>query len=148
MSAEFFLDTNIFVYTFDPVHSDKRTRARELVESAMLCNAGVISYQVVQEFLNVSTRKFAVPMTPDALREYLKVVLEPLCTVFPSIALYERAISLHERWRYGFYDALIIGSALEAKCSLLYSEDMQDQQKIETLTIINPFKTGDSGRFV
>lgn len=145
MSAEFFLDTNILVHTFDPDHSDKRSRARELVENALQSNAGVISYQVVQEFLNVSTQKFAVPMTLDAARDYLNVVLEPLCAVFPSIALYERAITLQERWRYGFCDSLIIGSALEAECSVLYSEDLHDQQKVESLTIINPFIAGGSG---
>ena len=139
MSVEFFLDTNILVYTFDSKHNDKRERARSLVEDALQRNAGVISYQVVQEFLNLATRKFALPMTPDAARDYLKVVLEPLCVVFPSIALYQRAIDLNERWRYDFYDSLIIGSALEAGCSILYSEDLQNQQKIESLTVVDPF---------
>ncbi|MGI9336760.1 MAG: PIN domain-containing protein [Gammaproteobacteria bacterium] len=142
MSAEFFLDTNILVYTFDPHRAEKRTRARELVESALQNDAGVITYQVVQEFLNVCTRKFAVPMTPDDVRDYLKIVLEPLCMVFPSMALYERAIALHERWRYGFHDSLTIGSALEAPCSLLYSEDLHDRQKVESLTIVHPFVAG------
>ena len=145
MSVEFFLDTNILVYTFEPDDNAKRTCARELVENALHSNTGVISYQVVQEFLNVSMRKFAVPMSADAARDYLKVVLEPLCTVFPSFALYERAIALHERWRFSFYDSLIIASAIEAECSVLYSEDMQDQQKVESLTIVNPFIIGAAG---
>ena len=145
MSVEFFLDTNILVYTFEPGNSDKRRRACELVEKALYTDAGVISYQVVQEFLNVATRRFAVPMNADAARDYLKVVLEPLCAVFPSIALYERTITLRERWRFSFYDSLIIGSALEAECSVLYSEDLQDQQKVESLTIVNPFIIGTAG---
>ena len=102
MSVEFFLDTNILVYTFEPENSDKRRRACELVEKALYTDAGVISYQVVQEFLNVATRRFAVPMNADAARDYLKVVLEPLCAVFPSIALYELTITLRERWRFSF----------------------------------------------
>lgn len=92
----------------------------------------------------MATRRFSVPMPPDAALDYLKVVLEPLCAVFPSIALYERAIRLHERWRYGFYDSLIIGSALEAECPMLYSEDLHDGQKVEFLTIVNPFLPGES----
>ncbi len=139
MSAEFFLDTNILVYTFAHEQADKQRRARELVETALRSSLGVISYQVVQEFLNVATRKFSTPMTSEAAREYLGLVLEPLCAVFPSIALNQRAIDLSERWRYGFYDSLIIGSALEANCSVLYSEDLHDQQKIESLTIMDPF---------
>lgn len=139
MNAEFFLDTNILVYTFDPRHAEKQVRARELVEWALRAQAGVISFQVVQEFLNLATRKFPAPMPPaDALR-YLEVVLAPLCRVFPGMSLYERAIGIHERWRYGFYDSLIVASALEAECPVLYTEDLQDGQKVEGLTIVNPF---------
>lgn len=121
MSAEFFIDTNILIYTFDTDHSTKQMRAQELAEMALQTSVGIVSYQVVQEFLNVATHKFATPMTPDDALRYLRGVLEPLCMVFPSITLYERAIDLQERWRYGFYDALIIGSALQAGCEILYS---------------------------
>ena len=79
-------------------------------------------------------RKFAVPMSAGAARNYLKVVLEPLRTVFPSFALYERAITLQERWRFSFHDLLIIGSAIETECSVLYSEDLHDRQKMESLS--------------
>ena len=109
------------------------------METALASGDGVISYQVVQEFLNVATRRFQMPMTSEGAHEYLQSVLEPLCTVFPSIALCERAIDLSERWQYGFYDSLIIGAALEVDCSILYSEDLHSGQKIESLTIVNPF---------
>ena len=145
MSAEFFLDTNILVYTFDLDDPEKRNRARDLVETGLSSNKGAISYQVVQEFLNVAIRKFQTPMTSEVANEYLHLVLEPLCTVFPSISLYERALSLAERWRYGFYDSLIIASALEAECSILYSEDLHAGQKLESLTILNPFNTSTVG---
>ena len=59
--------------------------------------------------------------------------------MFPSFALYERAISLQERWRFTFYDSLIIAAALEASCEVLYTEDLQDGQEIESLTIVDPF---------
>ena len=63
----------------------------------------------------------------------------PLCLVFPSISLYETAVSLHRRWRFSFYDSLIVAAALVSKCNVLYSEDFQDGQEIESLTIVNPF---------
>lgn len=139
MSAEFFLDTNVLVYTFDHRHADKRNRARELVQEALKTGTGIVSYQVAQEFLNVATRKFETPLTGDAAQRYLRTVLEPLCAIFPTIALYERALGICERWRFGFYDCLIVSAALEADCELLYSEDLQNGQKIETLTIVDPF---------
>ncbi len=61
-SGRFFLDTNIFVYTFDGRSPSKRAPANDLVARALDTRRGVISYQAVQEFLNVATRKFARPM--------------------------------------------------------------------------------------
>ena len=58
MSDRFFIDTNIFVYTFDHVNNNKKAIARSLIQNALSSGEGVISYQVIQEFLNVATRKF------------------------------------------------------------------------------------------
>ena len=139
MSAEFFLDTNILVYSFDATDRAKQEKARDLVESALEHRKGVISYQVVQELLNVATRKFRQPFTPQQAQRYLDTVLEPLCGVFASEPLYRKAIGLQERWRYAFYDSLIIASALESGSRTLYSEDLQNGQIVESLTIVNPF---------
>ena len=139
MPAEFFLDTNIFVYTFDRQVPDKQDRARRLVERALGTGDGVVSSQVVQEFLNVALQKFERPLSEEQALRYLREVLDPLCFVFPSISLYETAVSLSRRWRFSFYDSLIVAAALESKCNVLYSEDFQDGQKIESLTIVNPF---------
>ena len=57
----------------------------------------------------------------------------------PSLSLYRRALDLQTRYRYGFYDSLVIAAALDAGCTRLYSEDLQDGQRIEGLTIKNPF---------
>jgi predicted nucleic acid-binding protein len=55
------------------------------------------------------------------------------------MALYAKAIDLQGRYKYGFYDSLIIAAALEANCNVLYSEDLQDGQVIDGLVIKNPF---------
>jgi predicted nucleic acid-binding protein len=67
-------------------------------------------------------------------------VLEPLFRVPASIPLYKRALGVQARYGYSFYDSLIVAAALDAGCNRLYSEDMQDGQRIEGLTIENPFK--------
>lgn len=139
MSARYFIDTNIFVYTFDERAPVKRSRASALIEDALGSGRGVISYQVVQEFVNVASRKFAVPLTPQDQRTYLDTVLEPLCEVFPTIDLYRRGIELANRYGYSFYDSLIIASAIEGNCSVLYTEDMQAEQTIGRLKIADPF---------
>jgi len=140
MPVEFFLDTNILVYTFDETAPDKQIKARALVERALEHQTGVISYQVTQEFINVATRKFTPPLSTAQTLRYLHEVLEPLCAVFSGNDLYRKAIGIQERWRYSFYDSLIIASALSAGCNTLYSEDLQASQSIESLTIVDPFR--------
>lgn len=139
MSDKYFIDTNIVVYSFDPKDQRKRDIARELIQNALKEQVGCISSQVIQEFLNVSTRKFNPPLSrPDSLK-YLNAVLAPLCEVFTSLDLLRRTIEVSERWQYSLYDSMIITAALQANCAVLYSEDLQHGQQVESLTIVNPF---------
>ena len=139
MNGKYFIDTNIFVYTFDSSDSEKQKLSKQIVAHALENSTGVISYQVIQEFLNVSTKKFKSPLTSTDCQRYLNVILEPLCEVFSNIELYHQALDILERWHYSFYDSLIISAALKADCKFIYSEDLQHNQKIQNVTIINPF---------
>lgn len=139
MSAKAFLDTNILVYSFDRSESRKREIARKLVSEALENGSGIISYQVVQEFLNVATRKFVIPLSSADAQRYLEVVLEPLCEVYASPELFHQAIEIAEAWRLAFYDSLIVAASLQSECSVLYSEDLQDGLKVRGLTVRNPF---------
>lgn len=139
MNDKYFIDTNIFVYAFNQDEPEKNKIANNLIESALIERSGCISYQVIQEFINVSTKKFEVPLSVRDCQKYLNSVLSPLCEIFTSFDLYHRALEIMERWQYSFYDSLILGSAIQADCKILYSEDFQHNQKIQSLTIINPF---------
>jgi predicted nucleic acid-binding protein len=94
---------------------------------------------VVQECLNVALRKAEVGLSLDAARSDLEVVLAPLMQVTASDMLYHRALDVQARWRFGFYDSLIVAGALAAGCATLLTEDLQPGQKIEGLTIVDPF---------
>jgi predicted nucleic acid-binding protein len=139
MSGEF-IDTNVFVYLFDETNDHKRITAEQLVRTALETRHARISHQVVQETLNVVTRKLPSPMTAEDAQRFLEQVLVPLWQIMPSPALYRRGLDLQSRYGFSFYDALIVASALEAGCTRLYSEDMQHGQHIEGLIIENPFK--------
>jgi predicted nucleic acid-binding protein len=139
MNDRFFLDTNVIVYSFDSSAPRKQTTAQELIRTALSRQEGCISYQVVQEFLNVATRKFATPLSHQDCNQYLYDVLAPLCEIFPSVELYAQALGNADRWKYSFSDSLIITAALHADCKILYSEDLQHGQAIHGLTITNPF---------
>jgi predicted nucleic acid-binding protein len=139
MSADF-IDSNIFVYLFDETDPVKRERARDLVQAAVGSTTYLISFQVVQEVLNVITQKLKVPVKASDAVSFFEQVLAPLWQVMPSPELYRRSLQVKERYGYGYYDSLIIAAALEAGCRRVLSVDLHDGQKIEGLTIVNPFQ--------
>ncbi len=139
MSDKFFIDTNIFVYCFDDRQPDKKVRALSLIAEGLQTGNGMISWQVIQEFLNVSTRKFMVPLKPEDAKIYLQKVLHPLCQVFPDRDLYSKALEIIEKTGYSFCDALILAGALSGGCKILYSEDLHPGHQVEDVIILNPF---------
>jgi len=140
LSAEFFLDTNLFVYSLDPSSPAKARRAGELIRAAVKTRAGIVSYQVVQEFFNAALRRFTRPMTSAEAEQYLATVFRPLLAVHSSPALYGEALRLSGRYGLAWYDALIVAAALEGQCKILYSEDFQHGLRIGELRIENPFR--------
>lgn len=70
MNARYFIDTNIFVYSFDDRQPEKIERSLALIQEALQTGMGMISTQVIQEFLNLATRKFEVPMKIESARAY------------------------------------------------------------------------------
>lgn len=135
----FLIDTNVLVYSFDATSPQKQQIAQEVIRYALQTQRGVISTQVVQEFLNLALRKFAKTMSTADARQYLLSVLGPLCQQFPSISFYDQALSLQLETGYSWYDSLVVAAAIEAGCTSLLSEDMQHNRKVRNVTIINPF---------
>ncbi len=140
MKDNFFLDTNIFIYSFDDQESQKQIIAQDLIKLALSSQKGVISYQVIQEFCNVAMQKFKQPLTVSDCGNYLENILSTLAIFFPSLDFYQSALKIKQRYEYSWYDCLIISAALLSKCSILYSEDLQHEQVIQDLQIIDPFR--------
>ena len=139
MSGKFFLDTNIFVYSFDPNSPKKAMQATKLIRKGIETRSGLVSYQVVQEFFNGALRRFATPMSSADAEQYLATTFRPLLAVHSSPALYGEALRILARFRLAWYDSLIVASAIEGQCDVLYSEDFQDGQQIGPVTVSNPF---------
>lgn len=135
----FFLDTNILVYALAMNEPMKQPIAADLVQEALTTQRGVISTQVVQEFLNIATRRAVPPFSTTETIQYLNGVLWPLCRHLPSQAFYEHALQIKEVTGFAFYDSLIVAAAVQLGCRRLISEDLQHGRKIEGLTILNPF---------
>jgi predicted nucleic acid-binding protein len=139
MNARFFLDTNIFVYSFDKSSAAKQGRATKLIREAVATRKGMVSYQVVQEFLNVALRRFIQPLTVEEAQQYLGTVFRPLLAVQSSHALYAEGLRLTAKHRLSWYDSLIVAAAIEGQCGVLYTEDLQHGQRFGDLRVENPF---------
>ncbi len=98
----------------------------------------IISTQVINEFINVMRKKRAVPIATlqGVVRE-----LGSLCTVsLVTMETIECALGISQSHKYSYFDSLIIASAIENSCTILYSEDMHHKHVVaDGLTILNPF---------
>jgi predicted nucleic acid-binding protein len=134
MPDKVFIDTNVLIYGYSEDEPDKRQRAIDCVRSG----EAWISTQVLNETINVLKRKFS--LSYSQIRDAVQELSEGFPIVLVSVNTIEMALNLAERYQYSYFDSLILASALEAGCQILYSEDLQDGQRIENqLMIVNPF---------
>lgn len=136
MSDNAFVDSNIWLYAFflrtgeEPLHE----RAKALIDMPV---RHVISDQVIAEVSSNLLRK--ANMAEEALVEIVTSFYSRCRVVSPSHETHLKASRLRTRYQFSYWDSLIVASALEAGCSILYSEDMQDSQIVDgTLSIRNP----------
>ena len=134
MSDKAFFDTNILIYLYSIDEPSKRERALTLIEKTQ---KRIISNQVINEFNNILLKKFG--LSPSEVLTAIDEIDEAF-TVQPfTLQMQREALKIKERYGLQYYDSLILATALAYDCPILYSEDMQHRQKIETLQIINPF---------
>lgn len=126
-----FFDTSVLVYAFLDVA--RRERAVDLIASG-----GVISAQVLNEFTNVARRRRERDWAE--IERAVSVIRARFPEIMPLTAdTHAAGLGLARDHGLAFYDALIVASAIEAECDILYSEDMQHGRSIGGLTIVNPF---------
>lgn len=134
-----FLDTNILVYAFDKDEKTKHEKAKIILADCWNQQSGILSTQILQEFYVSLTSKIPNKLSINEASEVIKELL--------SWTIYEimtqdiiTATEIQDQYGYSFWDSLVISMAQKSDAELLYSEDMQDGQKIGSLTIVNPLK--------
>ncbi len=136
MPARSFFDTNVLVYADDKAAPAKQRRALDLVTQHRRARTGVVSFQVLQEYFVTVTRKLRVD--PAIARRKVELLAE-FDVAAPTLPDILAAIDLHRLHNLSFWDALIIRSAKQSGCTILFSEDMQHTREIDGLQILNPF---------
>ena len=133
MSDNFFLDSNICLYLLGN-DSAKRNTALELLN-----NNPTISTQVLNENINVLFKKFKLFSISD-IEIHLGFLQQNCAVEIITVNTIISALKIKKRYQLQWYDSLIVATALQKGCSILYSEDMQHRLVIEKqLSIINPF---------
>lgn len=133
-----FIDTNILIY-FISDDEPKKTLAKQILVEDFDQRILVISTQVINEFVAVSMRKDLLAVTEATL------LAEEFMDIFEcqsvSKATIHRAFDVVRRYRFSYWDSLIVAAALESDCTVLYTEDLQHGQVLEHLQVVNPFET-------
>ena len=137
MKDKFFFDTNVLVYMQDASDSVKQQKARSLLSTHLDNGTAVISTQCLQEFYNVLANK----MKQDKIKT--KQIIHSLSENIPVVqvtpTLIENGIDISINTQFSLWDSLMISAASFAKCTVLYSEDMNDGQIVNGVKILNPF---------
>ena len=138
MNAEVFVDTNIFLNSIDdsPAAAEKREVAREILR----VEPWGWSVQVAAEFfVNATSPKRSFRLATDLANSLVETWL-----CFPTAeitaVIVRDAIALHRRFQTSYWDSAILATAKSLGCHTVYSEDMNDQQDYNGVTVVNPFQ--------
>ena len=136
MSGKIFLDSNILAYAQDKGAPKKQRRSRQVIAELGGSGSGVISTQVMQEFYVAATRKLGIEAL--AAKNVLKTFsIFEIVLITPE--LIQDAIDCSILYVVSFWDALVVAAAAAARCTILYSEDLNSGQAILGVNVQNPF---------
>ncbi len=133
-----FFDTNVLVYAATDQDRKKTEIARELIGHALEVNHdGVISVQIMSEFINVMLKRFKVPAkeVDDWVSQFY-----PLLATEVTMDIVRNAMYVKEEYDIQYYDALVVSAAEKLGCHEIISEDLSDGQLYHGMRAVNPFK--------
>src|SRR5271167_3694682 len=136
MTANVFVDANVLIYAVDTGDPFKQRIAQRWRSELWRRRAGRVSYQVLQEYYASVTRKWARAQQ-QARDEVLDLLSWQPVTI--DFVLLDIAWKVQDRHHLSFRDALIVAAANAASCKYLLTEDLQNGQRIEGVTVVNPF---------
>jgi predicted nucleic acid-binding protein len=137
MNGRAFVDTNVLIYAYDVDAKAKHQTAKSLLQDLWSERAGVLSTQVLQEFYVNVTRKIPHPISKESAR--LVVSNYAVWCIDTTPAEISSAFQIEDQSKIGFWDALIVASALKSGAARIFSEDLNAGQVIAGIRIENPF---------
>jgi predicted nucleic acid-binding protein len=131
-----FIDTNVFVYAEDADVPEKQAVAREHIRQLAREERGVISTQILMEYVAAGRRRLGLTL-PQCRQGALIMCQFDVVLVKPEHVL--GALDLASIHSLSHWDALLIKTGASAGCSVLLTENLNHGQRIDGITIYNPF---------
>ncbi len=135
--SKVFFDSNILVYSADERDLQKKDIASRLINEITATGRGVVSTQCLQEFYNVAVKK--LNLKKDEAKEYVEFFADIFSVVQVSVPLILNAVDISIKTQFSFWDSLVLSTANESNCIIVYSEDLNDGQLVGGTKILNPF---------
>jgi predicted nucleic acid-binding protein len=136
MPDKIFLDTNILLYAKVDDGSDKHIKCHTLLTMVLIGSELVASAQVLNGYYVNALKK---NITPAEIQNTVNQFISDFEIVPLTKELVPETHRICNRYQFSYWDSNIVAAALEARCKILYTEDLQDGQVIDnTLTIRNP----------
>jgi len=141
VKSKIFIDSNIWIYAFLESEKErvKQQHILSLLENLPSVGTVFVSVQVINEFHWILSRKYGID---DAtIKAKVTKGISAIASIAPlDFKVYQDAYRIRGKYNVSFWDSLIVASALDNSCAVLYSEDMQHGLMIDSkLKVINPF---------
>ncbi len=131
-----FVDTNVLLYADDGADDAKRLRARLWLDWLWAGHRGRLSTQVLNEYYVNAVRKLGVAQGDARAKVRRFQLWQPWQIDHQTV---EAAWGVEARYGFSFWDSLVAAAALQAGCAYLLTEDLQNGQRVDSVTILNPF---------
>jgi predicted nucleic acid-binding protein len=137
--TEILLDTNVLIYYHDAQSPEKQSQARLVLQQLIANKSGCVSAQNLAEFVSVALRKLKPPLTPSEALAEISLLSSTLRVIDLNRNVVLEAARGVRDYQLSYYDAQIWAAARLNQISVIFSEDFQDGQIIETVRFANPF---------
>ena len=134
-------DTNVWLYAVDHREPIKRQRAYDLLEELARAGETVLPWQVASEFVNGLRRwESKQVLTPEKVNDFVGWMIEMFPIVTPQHMTVLTALDLSRRYCLSHWDSMLLAACIEAGVTTLYSEDLSNGQRYDSVVVVNPFQ--------